>query len=366
MTTPEPETRPADEQVKRRRRKRVHTAPDGSPAARPARSPAPRVDTEPPLRAGWRMIAAKEFADNITSIRFLMLTIVLALAAGGAVYNTAGALRNAASDASGQPSLFLVIFTVQVGAIPKFTDFIALLGPVLGIMFGFYAINSERASATLPRLLSQPIHRDDVINGKFVAGLATIAVILLAVVGIVAALGVIQLGIIPSAEDVLRLLVWCILAISYIGFWLAFAILCSVLFKSAATAALAAFGVWFVVAAFFPLLVSVIGGVVSPVPPDASATSPEAIANASFEVTLDRVSPIGLFNEATGVILDPSKRSGAYSVITPEQAQGAIGGLLSIDQSLLVVWGQFVALIAGTVGVFAVAYVAFMRQEVRA
>ena len=40
-------------------------------------------------------------------------------------------------------------------------------------------------------------------------------------------------------------------------------------------------------------------------------------------------------------------------LVTPAQRGGAIGGLLSIDQSLLVVWPQFVALIAVTAGVFA-------------
>jgi ABC-2 type transport system permease protein len=33
--------------------------------------------------------------------------------------------------------------------------------PLLGIAFGFDAINNERAERTLPRLLPQPIWRDD-------------------------------------------------------------------------------------------------------------------------------------------------------------------------------------------------------------
>jgi ABC-2 type transport system permease protein len=40
--------------------------------------------------------------------------------------------------------------------------------------------------------------------------------------------------------------------------------------------------------------------------------------------------------------------------------------MLSLDQSLLVIWPQFVGLIALTSGAFALAYVSFMRQEVRA
>ena len=44
----------------------------------------------------------------------------------------------------------------------------------------------------------------------------------------------------------------------------------------------------------------------------------------------------------------------------------AIGSLLSLDQSLLVIWPQFIAIIAATMVTFGIAYVAFMRQEVRA
>jgi ABC-2 type transport system permease protein len=45
---------------------------------------------------------------------------------------------------------------------------------------------------------------------------------------------------------------------------------------------------------------------------------------------------------------------------------GAIPTLMTLDQSLLVIWPQVVALIALTVIAFAGAYIAFMRQEVRA
>ena len=48
------------------------------------------------------------------------------------------------------------------------------------------------------------------------------------------------------------------------------------------------------------------------------------------------------------------------------QAQQRIPSLFSFDQSFLLVWPQIVALVAMMVACFAVAYVLFMRQEVRA
>lgn len=45
---------------------------------------------------------------------------------------------------------------------------------------------------------------------------------------------------------------------------------------------------------------------------------------------------------------------------------GALPSTLPLDQSLILAWWQLVALVAGTVVLFVGAYVAFMRQEVRA
>ena len=77
-----------------------------------------------------------------------------------------------------------------------------------------------------------------------------------------------------------------------------------------------------------------------------------------------RVSPQALYDEATTVLLNPEVRTAG--LLLPAQVDRAIPTPLGLDQSLLAVWPQVVALVALTVVVFAVAYVAFMRQEIRA
>ena len=47
-------------------------------------------------------------------------------------------------------------------------------------------------------------------------------------------------------------------------------------------------------------------------------------------------------------------------------SQEQLPTLLSIDQSILLVWPQIVILTALTVAMFALAYILFLRQEVRA
>ena len=351
-----------------RKRKNIRGDAGPTPAKGSKSQSVERAARPKDLPAGWRVIASKEFADHVSSIRFLVLTLIMTLAAAAAVYSAAGGLKALAPSASGAKSLFLYLFFYQPQGtdIPTFVFFTALLAPVLGIAFGFDGVNGERSEGTLPRLVSQPIHRDDVINGKFVAGLAAISVIFIAVIAVVAAIGVIQLGIVPGIEEVLRLVIWIALAVVYVGVWLAFALLCSVLFKRAATSALVSIAIWLLLTLFFYFLVGVVASVISPT---GGGSLQELIANDSTKRNLSFISPSALFTEATQATLDPSLQT--FDRVTSfllrnDPASGALPSLLSLDQSLLIVWPQLVGLIALSAGAFAVAYVSFMRQEVRA
>lgn len=320
-----------------------------------------------PPRAGWTVVAAKELGDHLTNTRFFVLSAILGLAAAATVYFSSDAIRSVAPAASGAPSLFLNLFTLapdQNGSTP-FPPFFGLVGflvPLIGIAFGFDAINGERALGTLPRLLSQPIHRDDVVNGKFAAGLAVIATILVSLSALVAAIGIVRLGITPTAAEVLRIVAWLVVSIVYVGFWLAFATLCSVALRRAASSALVAIGVWLAVTIFATFLVTAVANAIAPV--GANATTDDLLANARWSEFIGRLSPSTLYQEATVVLLNPSVRT--IGVVLPQQVDRAVRSTLSIDQSLLLVWPQVVALVALTVLSFAIAYVLFMRQEVRA
>ena len=134
-------------------------------------------------------------------------------------------------------------------------------------------------------------------------------------------------------------------------------------FRRAATALLAAVGLWIVATLFASLLASLVAGVLAPAPAD--ATVEQVIANASLTDNLSRLAPPTLYSEATTIILDPSARTTSSFILT-SQAYRAVPSTLPIEQSLLLVWVQVVGIVALTVVSFAVAYVLFMRQEVRA
>ena len=149
--------------------------------------------------AGLWALYRKEMGDNIHSRRFLLILALVVLAGFASLY---GALSNISSAASDGEFIFLIFFTTSGSSIPSFVSFIAILGPFVGLALGFDAINGERNSGTLNRLLSQPIYRDSVINGKFLAGAVTIFIMVLAMGGLVSAIGLLAIGIPPSLEEV--------------------------------------------------------------------------------------------------------------------------------------------------------------------
>jgi ABC-2 type transport system permease protein len=313
------------------------------------------------FRGGWRIVAHKEFTDHVRSIRFILLVALLSLAGLASVNAAAGPIREAAEAASQAPSVFLSLFTISPQRVPAFHEFIAILGPLLGIAFGFDAINGERSQGTLPRLVSQPIHRDEIINGKFVAGLAAIGLALAAVMAIVGGYGVLRLGVGPTASDLARVLAFYLVCVAYIGLWLALAILFSVVAHRAATAALAGIAIWLFFTLFGGLIAGVVADAVHRV--DATSSTEEVLDNARLELNVRRLSPDQLYRDATGVLLNPDRQSTGI-VIADEPA--ALPSSLPLTDSLLLAWWQLVAIVGGCVLLFAGAYLTFMRQEVRA
>jgi ABC-2 type transport system permease protein len=315
-------------------------------------------------RAGWPVVAAKELADHLLSVRFLVLLVIVGLAVAGSVYAAAGGIRDVAPAASETPALFLRLFTFapEDQRVPSFLSMVGFLAPLLGIAFGFDAVNGERSQGTLPRLVSQPIHRDDVINGKFVAGITVIGMILVGLTVLVAGLGLLRLGIVPTSDEVWRLLLWLLVTIVYVSFWLGLATLCSVALRRAATSALVAIAAWLVLTLFAGLLLGLITDAIAPVPQQ--PTAEQLLRNARLEQQIGRLSPSILYEEATIALLNPEVRTIGF--LLPQQIDRAVPGTLSLDQSLLLAWPQTVGLVALTVLCFAGAYVLFMRQEIRA
>ena len=307
------------------------------------------------------VIVHKEIADHVHSLRFIILISIIVLTCMGALYtaltNIGAAIKPDDPDGS---FLFLKLFTVSDGTLPSFVLFINFLGPLLGIALGFDAVNSEQNKGTLSRMLAQPIHRDCIINAKFVAALIIIGALLFALGLLVMGCGLIAIGIPPTPEEFWRIILFIITGIFYVAFWLNISILFSLCFRQAATSALASVAVWLFFSVFYAMIVNVVAKALSP---SGMVSVYHQISYQKFILGLMRLAPSELFNEATTSLLMPSIRS--LGPLTMEQLQGAIPSPLPLGESIMIVWSQLTGLIAATVVCFAISYIVFMRREVR-
>jgi len=293
-------------------------------------------------------ILRKELADYFTSIRCFILFLLVFVASALAIYAAHQGIRGAITETG---FVFMRLFTTGEEIIPSLTSFIAFLVPLIGIALGFDAINSERSSGTLNRILSQPIYRDSVINGKFLAGMVTLSIMIGAIMLLVGGYGLRMIGVPPTAEEIIRLFIYFVATIIYGAFWMGLAILFSVLFRSLAISLLCPLAIWILLGnPFFNPYISFI--------------VPSIADSIGAQLMLARISPYFLFEEATMVLLVPVWRG--WGLLTISETTGMLLNPLSLDQSLLIVWPQLTSLICLTVICFAVSYVVFMRQEIRA
>ena len=310
---------------------------------------------------GLGTVFLKEFADHLGGGRLIILEWLVLLVGVGAVYV---AIQDLRATTSQDPFLFLRLFTEAREPLPSFVSLLGFLIPLVAIGLAFDSVNGEFSRRTLSRILAQPIYRDALLLGKFLAGLGTIAIGLAALWLLVIGLGLILLGVPPSTEEVLRGAAFLCVAIVYGGLWLALSLLCSVLFRSAATSALTALGIWLICSLLWPLVVNFLTQAVFPSEMALLLGQP-TLEQIEFQQALMRLSPNTLFAETLRGILNPGTR--ALGPVFLDQLEGAlVGAPLPLGQSLLLVWPQITGLLAGVIGLFVIAYVAFQRQEVRA
>jgi ABC-2 type transport system permease protein len=328
-----------------------------------------RLDKKNHNRSVFSAIVQKEFADNIRSWRIMILLAIILLTCIGSLYTAVTSIQDVIDQLSKESQqigqdlyLFLQLFTVSDGTLPSFITFVAFLSPLLGIALGFDAINMERNKGTLSRIMAQPIPRDFVITGKFFASLLLCTILFLSLGLLVTALGILILGIPPTFEEFLRILFFLFICIVYIAFWLNLGILFSAIFKQAATSALSSIAIWLFFSTFYSMIINLLSK--SYLTPHSFTTVEDAMNRSEFILNLLRLSPNYLFNESITTLLSPTVRS--LGPLTVEQTVGAVASPLPLSQSLLLIWPQITGLIAATLICFALAYIIFIRQEIRA
>jgi len=306
---------------------------------------------------GLSAVLTKEMADHLTGARILILEVLVLLTAVGTIFTALKSI-NSAND---NQFLYLKLFTTAQDPLPPFVFFLAILVPLIAIALSFDSINGEFNRRTLSRLLAQPVYRDALLLGKFLGGLLTLTMVFSAIWLLIFGIGIFKLGVPPTAEETGRALWFLLATIFYGGIWMALAMLFSSIFRSSATAALASIAVW----AFFIFFWNIVVGLLAPVlSPQQITTVQDLVTANQTQLLLSRVSPITLYADIATIMLQPTERFLGF--VLPVQLDRAIKTPLPLGQSILVIWPQLTGLIAATILIFAICYVLFQRQEIRA
>lgn len=317
------------------------------------------------MSGGIRVVFKKELADHFTSYRFLIIFSLIWMVSLLTTYMVGTSIRDELSGFVKPKSVFLLLF-MSSGGFFSFIQFVAFFGPLIGVILGFDLINRERNEGTLCKVLAQPIYRDAFINGKFLAGVVTISIMLTSIVLVITGLGLKVLGVVPGLDEILRIIIYLILSIVYVSFWLGIAILFSILFRSVTTSALASLAAWIFFTFFVPLAAGIAAK--SFVAHEDQQKTEVILKQLSIQRSISLFSPVSLYSEASSTVIDPTKKTTrAYVLMGPLERLSIerFSGPLPVSQSILIVIPYIISIIAITAVSFGVSYTVFLRQEIR-
>jgi ABC-2 type transport system permease protein len=312
-------------------------------------------------------IIRKELADYFNSVRFFVLFLLVLVASVVGLYAAQQGIRAALQQSQAVTAggfVFLALFTSSFRGFLIVPLAIEIIVPIAGIVMGFDTVNSERTGGTMSRLLAQPVYRDSVINGKFLAGMMAMAIMVGTTLLLVAGYGLRMIGVPPTAEEIIRLFLYVVIVIVYGAFWMGLSMLFSVIFRRAAGSLLIPLVLFLIVYFFWVFLGfgQVVAQGVSPINTGTDLTT--QIRALSTQETILRFSPSYLFQQAYIVLLIPQWKG--MGAITYGDLMYMLPNPLSLGQCLLAIWPHIVVMVSLSAICFGLSYVIFMKQEIRA
>ncbi len=166
--------------------------------------------------------------------------------------------RSVSGDAP-RPSIAMVFTTFGSTGIMVF-------GAILGLLMGFDLITREKETGSLKTLMSHPVFRDQIINGKALGAFA--ALLLVVALTLFMASGIIVMkGFMPSLDDLSALFKFGLITLAYLFTFFSIALFASTTSKNSSTALLVAFGIFLVFSIAMPIMGNIVAEVAVGPPP---------------------------------------------------------------------------------------------------
>ncbi|MBT9159820.1 MAG: ABC transporter permease [Dehalococcoidia bacterium] len=147
------------------------------------------------------------------------------------------------------------------------SEIMPVLGAILAVVMGFDLISKERQDRTLKTLLSHPIYRDEIINGKAIGGVLVIIVAIGMTFGISLAMLLIS-DIVPTIGEFVNIALFGIISVILLVSFFSIGLMASVLFKNSGSSIIFAFGIILVIALILPAIGQPVAGMIIGDPPE--------------------------------------------------------------------------------------------------
>ena len=295
-------------------------------------------------------VASREFSEIVRSKRFMILVIIFGLVMIIPMVTIYVQLIQMMPDMPGvpMPTGFLGMMGFMLSSI------LSTFAPVMGVALGCDTISGEREKGTLKLVLAQPVFRDTVINGKFVA--AASAVSLAVLITSLATIGVITavIGVTPTAEEALRIALFLPFTVLFTMTYYGIAAFLSTILKKTSQSVILSVTMWAVFTFVIPVIASFIAITIAPPAFGPGQQGPEYNVAGYLAVieTITSITPNYHFSKIGQYLL------GLYAATSTQQEASIASSLIHAGPNILV-------LVIITTLVFIASYIAFTRQEVR-
>ncbi len=279
-----------------------------------------------------------------------------------------------------------------------------ILGAVLAIAMGFDVVTKEKQQRTLKTLLSHPVYRDEIINGKAIGGIAALGT----TIGVTFAISIAMLlifGIVPTPSEFVSIILFGIVSVVLLISYFAIALMTSTLSRDSGLSIISAFVIVLITALILPM-----GGffvadhIVGPPPPpppgmfmwgvEREVVALDVANETGASVPVPVYKPFPLYEDEEWRQWEEASRAhwdrkmaiaAIFSMLNPGHHFGEITGVLGMggrmdiflmagydpDQDidfmdkLERVWMNILGLIVLPTIFFAVAYTRFMKMDIR-
>ncbi|WP_048148430.1 ABC transporter permease subunit [Methanolacinia paynteri] len=330
------------------------------------------------------IVAKKEFIGNITSKKFFLILILFAIIVGiGAFdgiseyYSVLDEYKSGSSDVYQIPPTPVIVF----GSITENLGYYGF-GAIIAIALGFNLISGERESGSLKSLLSHPVFRDEIINGKAIGGIFSLLFAETIVFTIVIAL-MLTNGIVPDLNAFGKICIICFFILLFLIANFSLALMSSAICKSSSSALILSVSLLFIMSYLIPVAGLEVSSYLILGDEPETIYSNEMSSMSASEVQYYQDTKLDYMNKKISLqdilsvfsvrrifseIVDPFTRTSSY-LLTLEMYGGDNTSFLEYEPSTLEIlesiWTKIFALIMFPVIFFGIAYVKFMRMDLR-